>query len=76
MKKERIVAFIVARLSSSRFPGKQLREISGRKLLEWSLIELQKSEKIDKIVLATASEKENIPLRDFAEEHGHLHILV
>jgi spore coat polysaccharide biosynthesis protein SpsF len=63
---ERSVAFIVARLSSSRLPAKHLRSIGGRKLLQWVVDRLQLCELLDEIVLATVDEPENLPLKDFA----------
>ncbi len=67
---ERIVAFIVARLSSSRLPAKHFRKIGDRSILEWSIFHLRKSETIDDIVIATVAEEANQPLRDFAREQG------
>jgi len=62
------VAFIVARLSSSRLPGKQLRTIGGAPLLQWILSALKRCREVDRIVLATVAEVENQPLREWA---GH-----
>jgi spore coat polysaccharide biosynthesis protein SpsF (cytidylyltransferase family) len=33
--RERAVAFVVARLSSSRLPAKQLRHIGPKSIIEW-----------------------------------------
>ncbi len=67
-KREKAVAFIVARLDSSRLPGKQFRDIGPRTLLDWVLEGLQQSEEIDEIVLATVAEPANEPLRDWCSE--------
>ena len=69
-KKERSVAFIVARLSSSRFSAKQLRTIGNRSLLDWILDRLSQSRQIDEIVIATVAETPNEPLREFADQKG------
>lgn len=61
------VAFIVARLTSSRLPGKQLRTIGGAPLLQWILSALKQCREVDRIVLATVAEVENQPLREWAE---------
>jgi spore coat polysaccharide biosynthesis protein SpsF len=68
--KERTVAFIVARLSSSRFPAKQLRTIGDRSLLDWILDHLSQSRLIDEVVIATVAEAANEPLRDLANQKG------
>jgi spore coat polysaccharide biosynthesis protein SpsF len=67
---ERTVAFIVARLSSSRFAAKQLRTIGDRSLLNWILDRLSQSRQIDEIVIATVAETSNEPLRDIAWQNG------
>jgi len=67
---ERTVAFLVVRLSSSRFPGKQLRTIGDRSLLNWILDRLSQSQQIDQIVIATVAEAANEPLRDLARQKG------
>ena len=66
---EKIVAFIVARLSSSRFPAKQMRNIGDQSLLSWCLHNVKQSRRVDSIVLATSAEDSNLPLRNFAEEN-------
>ncbi len=68
MSKERAVAFVVVRLSSSRLPGKQFRLIGDRSILQWIIDELRTCKELDQIVIATVAEKENEPLRDFARE--------
>ncbi len=70
MNKERSVAFVVVRLSSSRFPGKQLRHIGDRPLLCWIIDHLRGCKELDEIAIATVAEKSNEPLRAFAREHG------
>lgn len=67
---EKVVAFVVARLTSSRLEAKQFRTVGDRTLLEWTLFHLEQSRELDQVVLATASEPANRPLRDFAEEQG------
>lgn len=68
--KERVVAFIVARLSSSRLPNKQLRKIGEKRLLDWTIKSLKRSNFLDKIVITTVNEDGNRPLGKVAEEHG------
>ncbi len=66
---ENIVAFVVARLSSSRLPGKQLKKIGDRRIIDWTIENVKKSKFVNKIVIATTDEKDNRPLVDVAKEH-------
>ncbi len=68
--KEYIVAFLVARLSSSRLPKKHLRKIGDKRLIDWTIENVKKSNYVDKIVIATTNEKENMLLKDIAIEHN------
>jgi len=67
--KEKAVAFIVARLTSSRLPKKQLRTIGDRTILEWIINNLRQCEQVDDIVIATVAEPDNQPLIDFCVEN-------
>ena len=66
---ERAVAFIPVRLSSSRLPEKHFRKIGDRTVLEWLIDNLKKSEQLDEIVIATAAEAANEPLKAFCQQH-------
>jgi len=65
-----IIAFVVVRLSSSRLPNKQLKKIGEKRIIDWIIDNLKKSRYINKIVIATTDEKDNLPLVDIAKEHG------
>lgn len=49
----KIVASIQIRMGSSRLPGKALKEIAGKSLLEWQIERLKRSLLIDEIIVAT-----------------------
>ncbi len=68
--KENVVAFIVARLSSSRLPKKQLKKIGSKRLIDWTIENVKKSKLIDKIVIATTDGKDNEKLIDVARKHS------
>lgn len=68
-RSEKTVAFVVARLSSSRLPSKHLRPVGNRPLLQWVIDRLKECRELDDIVLATVNEKENLPLKEFASEN-------
>jgi len=70
LSQERAVAFVVARLNSSRLPGKHLRRIGDKTLLAWLLHNLRSSRELDEIVITTVAEPCNEPLRAFAAKEG------
>jgi spore coat polysaccharide biosynthesis protein SpsF len=66
-KRERAVAFMVVRLSSSRFPEKQFQRIGSQCIIDWVLKRLRAATELDGIVIATVSEPANLPLKAYAE---------
>jgi len=64
------VAFIVARLSSSRLEAKHFQAIGEHPLIAWTVAELKRSQEIDRLVIATVDEPDNLPLQEFAVEQG------
>ena len=58
-----IVAIIQARMGSSRLPGKVLKEICGKTLLEHEINRVRQAKRIDGIIVATTN-----PLDDAIEE--------
>ncbi|WP_025209138.1 cytidylyltransferase domain-containing protein [Hippea sp. KM1] len=69
VKDERVVAFIVARLSSSRLPNKHLKTIGDRRMIDWTIHFIKQVKYLDDIVIATVDEEDNRPLIDVAKEH-------
>ena len=51
------LVIIQARYSSTRFPGKILKKINGKSLLEILILRVKKSKLIDKIIIATTNDK-------------------
>lgn len=47
------IGVIPARFGSTRFPGKPLKEICGKPLLQWVIEGAQKAKRLDKILVAT-----------------------
>jgi len=65
-----IVAFVQARLGSSRLPEKSLREIEGKPMI-WHIIErLKHSKHINKIVVATTVNPLDDKIAAFCEQNG------
>ena len=63
-----IVAIVQARINSKRFPGKVLKKINGKTILEILLKRLQKSKKITKIVVATSNENSDLAIVKLANK--------
>jgi len=56
-----IIAIIQARMGSTRLPGKVLMEVNGKPLLAYQLDRVQKSKKLDKVIVATSiSEQDDV----------------
>ena len=60
-----VVGVIPARLGSSRFPKKILAPLAGKPMVVHAIEQAQKSEKLDKIILAIDSEETKAALADF-----------
>jgi glutamate-1-semialdehyde 2,1-aminomutase len=65
-----IVAIVQARMGSSRLPGKVMKPITGRPMIELLLARLECSKEIDQIVVASADTPENKPLAAQVENLG------
>ena len=62
------VAIIQARMSSSRLPGKVLREVDGKPLIEYQIERVKKAELIDQIVIATSLSEKDDEISKFCEK--------
>src|SRR5215213_2123633 len=66
----RTVVVITARLGSSRLPGKMLRDLRGRPVLEHVVDRMRLARRPEEIVLATTREPEDDALEAAARELG------
>lgn len=64
----KVVAIVQARMGSTRFPGKILKDICGKPMLELLVSRLSKSSQIDQVVIATGDSSNNSDLIDFLEK--------
>jgi len=64
---KKYLASIQVRLNSSRLPKKALEKIGGFNSIEWMINRLQKSEKIDKIVVATTNSNMDDAIEDLCK---------
>ena len=67
----KVVAIVQARMGSTRLPGKVLKKICGRPMIELLLSRLSLSKEIDQIVVATSVDSRNAPLIDCVEALGY-----
>ena len=70
--KTRKVAIVQARTSSSRLPGKVLMPLNGKPMIVYLLERLRRCSRVDKIVMATSTEKDDNELCDKVKESGFL----
>ena len=61
--KLKLITIIQARLDSARFPGKVLKKYNKITLLEILIKRLQRSKKVNKIVVATSNNSSNIEIK-------------
>ena len=71
MNTERIVVIIQARMSSTRLPGKVLKEIAGRPMLAWVVERARKAQTITDVIVATTTESSDDPIVGFCAEMGY-----
>lgn len=69
-RKEKIVATIEARMTSSRLPGKVLLPISGMPVLEMMVSRLKRSKYLDVICIATTTNTNDDPVEALAHKLG------
>lgn len=66
----RLGAVVLARMDSSRLPGKVLAEVCDRPLLSYILERLPRDIVADRIVIATSSREVDGPIAEFARANG------
>jgi len=67
----KIVALVQARIGSTRLPGKVLKTIVGRSMIELLLTRLAESKELNEIVVATSEEVQNDKLQSLVESLGY-----
>jgi glutamate-1-semialdehyde 2,1-aminomutase len=66
----KIVAIVQARMNSTRFPNKVMKPIMGIPMIELLLKRISKSKKINKIIVATSTHKNNKSLVEHVKSLG------
>ncbi len=64
------IAIIQARLGSTRLPGKVLRHVGGRTMIERVVERVQRCTRIDQVVIATSTKTADQPLVEFCQRQG------
>jgi len=64
------ICIIQARLGSQRLPGKMLMKIGELSIIEWVILRVKRSKKIDEIFLATTNKEEDKLLADIGIRHN------
>jgi spore coat polysaccharide biosynthesis protein SpsF len=59
------LAILQARISSSRLPGKVLKEINGKPMIYWQILRTLQAKQISKLVVATSTDASDDILVDF-----------
>lgn len=65
-----VTAIVQARMSSTRLPGKVLRELSGAPMLERQLERVQRATLLSNVVVATSTDISDDPIASLCEELG------
>ncbi len=66
----KVAAIVQARMGSSRLPGKVLRPLAGKTVLERVVERLQAAQELDCIVIATTDQPQDAPLLELAQRLG------
>ena len=66
-----IVVFIQARLSSSRLPGKVLKDLGGQPLLVWAVERCRRAHSPSRVVVATTDDPADDPIAGLCQERGY-----
>ncbi|TCS83310.1 cytidylyltransferase domain-containing protein [Tepidibacillus fermentans] len=66
----KIVAIIQARMTSTRLPGKVLKKVLDKPLLEYQIERIQRSKHLHEIVIATTTNETDNPIVELANKLG------
>lgn len=64
------LVLIQARVGSSRLPNKVLKDICGKPDLQWVVERVQRSKKVDEVMVITSIERDNLPLIQLCTQLG------
>jgi spore coat polysaccharide biosynthesis protein SpsF len=67
----RTVAFIQARMTSRRLPGKVLREVAGKPMLAWVVERAGRANSLDQVLVATSTDPTDDPVAEVCQARGY-----
>lgn len=73
MPAKKVDAIIQARMSATRLPGKMLKKIKGKPLIEHAVGRLKELKLIDRIIIATTTDKSDDDLVDYCRQKNILY---
>ena len=65
-----VIAIVQARVGSTRLPGKVVKSVVGKSIIELLLTRLSKSKKLNEIIVATSKATQNDELQSLVESLG------
>ena len=65
-----ILCIIQARMSSNRLPGKVLKDLAGKPMLQWVIDAVKDSKLIDGVVVATSTMASDVPIIEHCHNQG------
>ena len=65
-----VAAIVQARTSSTRLPGKVLRDVAGKPLLAYVVERLQHAKSVDRVVVATSAERSDDAIESLCRARG------
>jgi len=71
-KKGNIIAIVQARISASRLPNKVMLPLCGHRIIDWVMVRVTKSRKVDKVVFAIPKGGQDDALAKYLETLGAL----
>ncbi|MBK5968584.1 MULTISPECIES: cytidylyltransferase domain-containing protein [Thiorhodovibrio] len=69
-KREKVVAIIQARMTSTRLPGKVMRELCGTPVIGWMVRRVAACPLVDEVVVATTTNATDDPVAEAAARYG------
>jgi len=66
----KIVCIVQARMGSSRLPGKVLKEICGKPMLEWVVKRASRSHMVNHLLVATTTSPDDDPIAEYCVSRG------
>lgn len=68
--KGQVIATIQARMGATRLPGKVLKTLGSKPVLQWQIDRLKKSRLIDRVIVATSDQTKDDAIAQFCEKNG------